>query len=548
MIREFQMSDTKQVMKLWLSGNIDAHSFVPEEYWRSHFDEVQEALLQAKVFVCDIDGNIKGFIGLMNEYIAGIFVDENCRSTGIGRQLLTYVKEKYDIELTSVGAMGISGMMHGYLVFDKEGRQLADFRTWRNTVTERSAAELSELFGFNIPQRWSIAHLDRAILNGEDHIKSIDFMTTLAGYVHWMLTGEKAIGIGEASGMFPINSETHDFDETMIKKFDSRVADKNLPWKLRDILPTVHSAGDFAGKLTEEGAKLLDPTGKLKPGIPFCPPEGDAGTGMVATNSVAQRTGNVSAGTSIFAMIVLEKPLSKVYPEIDMVTTPDGSPVAMVHCNNCTTDLDSWIGLLKETVELMSGSVDVPKLYDTFYNKALEGTPDCGGLLSYNYYSGEHTTGFEAGRPLFTKLPDSKMNLANFARAILFSTMATLKFGMNILTEKEFVRVDRLLGHGGLFKTPGVGQKLMAAVLETPVAVMSTAGEGGAWGIALLASYMKNRADGESLDSFLDSKVFGDMLGDSVAPDAEDTEGFKKYMDRYRAGLAIERAAVDNLN
>lgn len=464
------------------------------------------------------------------------------------RTLAEDVRGKYDIELTSVGAMGISGMMHGYLVFDKEGRQLADFRTWRNTVTERSAAELSELFGFNIPQRWSIAHLDRAILNGEDHIKNIDFMTTLAGYVHWMLTGEKAIGIGEASGMFPINSETHDFDETMIKKFDSRVADKNLPWKLRGILPTVHGAGDFAGKLTEEGAKLLDPTGKLKPGIPFCPPEGDAGTGMVATNSVAQRTGNVSAGTSIFAMIVLEKPLSKVYPEIDMVTTPDGSPVAMVHCNNCTTDLDSWIGLLKETVELMSGSVDVPKLYDTFYNKALEGAPDCGGLLSYNYYSGEHTTGFEAGRPLFTKLPDSKMNLANFARAILFSSMATLKFGMNILTEKEFVRVDRLLGHGGLFKTPGVGQKLMAAVLETPVAVMSTAGEGGAWGIALLASYMKNRADGESLDSFLDSKVFGDMLGDSVAPDAEDAEGFKKYMERYRAGLAIERAAVDNLN
>ena len=448
----------------------------------------------------------------------------------------------------AVSAMGISGMMHGYLVFDKEGRQLADFRTWRNTVTERSAAELSELFGFNIPQRWSIAHLDRAILNGEDHIKSIDFMTTLAGYVHWMLTGEKAIGIGEASGMFPINSETHDFDETMIKKFDSRVADKNLPWKLRDILPTVHSAGDFAVKLTEEGAKLLDPTGKLKPGIPFCPPEGDAGTGMVATNSVGQRTGNVSAGTSIFAMIVLEKPLSKVYPEIDMVTTPDGSPVAMVHCNNCTTDLDSGIGLLKETVELMSGSVDVPKLYDTFYNKALEGAPDCGGLLSYNYYSGEHTTGFEAGRSLFTKLPASKMHLANFARAILFSSMATLKFGMNILTEKEFVRVDRLLGHGGLFKTPGVGQKLMAAVLETPVVVMSTAGEGGAWGIALLASYMKNRADGESLDSFLDSKVFGDMLGDSVAPDAEDAEGFKKYMNRYRAGLAIERAAVDNLN
>ena len=372
-------------------------------------------------------------------------------------------------------------------------------------------------------------------------------MTTLSGYVHRTLTGEKVIGIGEASGMFPIDSKTLDFDEAMTEKFDSRIADKKLPWKLRDIMPRVCCAGDFAGKLTEEGAKLLDPTGRLKPGIPFCPPEGDAGTGMVATNSVAQRTGNVSAGTSIFAMVVLEKPLSKVYPEIDMVTTPDGSPVAMVHCNNCTTDLDSWIGLLKETVELMSGSVNVPKLYDTFYNSALEGAADCGGLLSYNYYSGEHTTGFEAGRPLFTKLPDSKMNLANFARAILFSSMATLKFGMNILTEKEFVRVDRLLGHGGLFKTPVVGQRLMAAVLETPVAVMSTAGEGGAWGIALLASYMKNRADGEALDSFLDSNVFGDMLGDSVSPDPDDAEGFRKYMERYKAGLAIERAAVDNL-
>ena len=463
-------------------------------------------------------------------------------------QMAADVKKQYDVEVEKLAGLGFSAMMHGYMVFDENDEILVPFRTWRNSITGPASEELTKLFNFHIPQRWSIAHLYQAILNGEDHVSNIKFQTTLEGYIHWKLTGEKVLGIGEASGMFPINSKTHDFDETMIKKFDSRVADKNLPWKLRDILPTVHSAGDFAGKLTEEGAKLLDPTGKLKPGIPFCPPEGDAGTGMVATNSVAQRTGNVSAGTSIFAMIVLEKPLSKVYPEIDMVTTPDGSPVAMVHCNNCTTDLDSWIGLLKETVALMSGSVDVPKLYDTFYNKALEGAPDCGGLLSYNYYSGEHTTGFEAGRPLFTKLPDSKMNLANFARAILFSTMATLKFGMNILTEKEFVRVDRLLGHGGLFKTPGVGQKLMAAVLETPVAVMSTAGEGGAWGIALLASYMKNRADCESLDSFLDSKVFGDMLGDSVAPDAEDAEGFKKYMNRYRAGLAIERAAVDNLN
>lgn len=457
------------------------------------------------------------------------------------------VEEKYGVELTTVGAMGVSGMMHGYLVFDSEGRQLADFRTWRNTVTERSAAELSELFGFNIPQRWSIAHLDRAILNGEEHVKDIDFMTTLAGYVHWMLTGERVIGIGEASGMFPIDSAAYDFDSVMVDKFNARIACKGYSWKLRDILPHVMTAGEPAGCLTEEGAKLLDPSGKLKAGIPFCPPEGDAGTGMVATNSVAQRTGNVSAGTSVFAMIVLEKPLSKVYPEIDMVTTPAGSPVAMVHCNNCTTDLDSWIGLLSETVTLMTGSVDVPKLYDTFYNKALEGDPDCGGLLSYNYYSGEHTTGFEAGRPLFAKLPDSNMNLANFARAILFSAMATLKFGMNILTEKELVRVDRLLGHGGLFKTPVVGQRLMAAVLETPVAVMSTAGEGGAWGIALLASYMRNKADSETLDEFLENRAFSGMIGSSVSPDPDDVEGFKAYMKRYVAGFAIERAAVDNL-
>ena len=458
------------------------------------------------------------------------------------------VKKQYDTEIETLAAIGVSAMMHGYMAFDKNEEILVPFRTWRNTNTGQAAAALSELFVYNIPLRWSISHLYQAILNNEKHVNEIHFLTTLAGYVHWQLTGEKVLGIGDASGMLPIDPATKNYSAEMVAKFDKLVAPKGYSWKLEDILPKVLNAGENAGCLTPEGVKRLDVSGNLKAGIPLCPPEGDAGTGMVATNAVKQRTGNVSAGTSSFSMIVLEKELSKPYEMIDMVTTPDGSLVAMVHCNNCTSDLDSWIGLLKETVELMSGSVDVPKLYDTFYNKALEGAPDCGGLLSYNYYSGEHTTGFEAGRPLFTKLPDSKMNLANFARAILFSTMATLKFGMNILTEKEFVRVDRLLGHGGLFKTPGVGQKLMAAVLETPVAVMSTAGEGGAWGIALLASYMKNRADGESLDSFLDSKVFGDMLGDSVAPDAEDAEGFKKYMDRYRAGLAIERAAVDNLN
>ena len=372
-------------------------------------------------------------------------------------------------------------------------------------------------------------------------------MTTLAGYVHWMLTGQKTLGIGEASGVFPIDSKTNNYNADMVDKFNKRILDKGFSWKLEDILPKVQTAGECAGFLTENGAKLLDPTGVLKAGVPLCPPEGDAGTGMVATNSVAQRTGNVSAGTSIFAMIVLEKELSKVYPEIDMVTTPSGKPVAMVHCNNCTTDLDSWISLLRETVELMSGSVNVPALYDTFYNKALEGESDCGGLLSYNYYSGEHTTGFEQGRPLFVKLPDSKMNLANFARAILFSSMSTLKLGMDILTEKESVCFDKLLGHGGLFKTKGVGQKLMSAALNIPVAVMETAGEGGAWGIALLAAYMKNKKENQPLEDFLNENVFGDMIGECVFPDKNDADGFAKYMKRYKSGLAIERAAVDNL-
>ena len=463
------------------------------------------------------------------------------------RSMSDEVMSKYGIRPETFGSMGFSGMMHGYLVFDEQGNQLAPFRTWRNTITERSAAELTELFGFNVPQRWSIAHLDRAILECEEHIGRISFMTTLAGYVHWMLTGEKTLGIGEASGVFPIDSKTNNYNADMVDKFNKRISDKGFKWELEDILPKVQTAGECAGFLTEDGAKLLDPTGVLKAGVPLCPPEGDAGTGMVATNSVAQRTGNVSAGTSIFAMIVLEKELSKVYPEIDMVTTPSGKPVAMVHCNNCTTDLDSWISLLRETVELMSGSVNVPALYDTFYNKALEGESDCGGLLSYNYYSGEHTTGFEQGRPLFVKLPDSKMNLANFARAILFSSMSTLKLGMDILTEKESVCVDKLLGHGGLFKTKGVGQKLMSAALNIPVAVMETAGEGGAWGIALLAAYMKNKKENQPLEDFLNENVFGDMIGECVFPDKNDADGFAKYMERYKSGLAIERAAVDNL-
>ena len=453
------------------------------------------------------------------------------------------VEEKYGVELTTVGAMGVSGMMHGYLVFDSEGRQLADFRTWRNTVTERSAAELSELFGFNIPQRWSIAHLDRAILNGEEHVKDIDFMTTLAGYVHWMLTGERVIGIGEASGMFPIDSAAHDFDSTMIDKFNARIACKGYSWKLRDILPHVMTAGEPAGCLTEEGAKLLDPSGKLKAGIPFCPPEGDAGTGMVATNSVAQRTGNVSAGTSVFAMIVLEKPLSKVYPEIDMVTTPAGSPVAMVHCNNCTTDLDSWIGLLSETVTLMTGSVDVPKLYDTFYNKALEGDPDCGGMLSYNYFSGEPVTGFESGAPLFVKSAESKFTLANTMRMHLYSALAALKVGMDLLLKEEQVTVDKLYGHGGFFKTKEAGQRIAAAAMNAPVSVMETAGEGGAWGIALLAAYLTEKENG-SLGEYLNKRIFAGKEGSERKPDEKDVEGFEQFMKRYRRGFEAERAAI----
>ena len=463
------------------------------------------------------------------------------------RTLAEDVRGKYDIELTSVGAMGISGMMHGYLVFDKAGRQLADFRTWRNTVTERSAAELSELFGFNIPQRWSIAHLDRAILNGEDHIKNIDFMTTLAGYVHWMLTGEKAIGIGEASGMFPINSETHDFDETMIKKFDSRVADKNLPWKLRGILPTVHGAGDFAGKLTEEGAKLLDPTGKLKPGIPFCPPEGDAGTGMVATNSVGQRTGNVSAGTSIFAMIVLEKPLSKVYPEIDMVTTPDGSPVAMVHCNNCTSDLNAWVGLFKEFSELFGMDIDMNDIYGKLYNNALTADKDCGGLVAFNLFSGEPVIGLNEGRPMFARKPDARMNLANFMRTHLYASLATLKIGCDILFKEEKVKVDTLYGHGGLFKTKGVGQSILAAAMDAPVAVMETAGEGGPWGMAVLAAYMVNKADGEPLEKYLSDRVFNGEKGIVMQPDPDDVKGFDEYINTYKAAIEAECAMVKAL-
>ena len=462
------------------------------------------------------------------------------------RKMAEDVKEKYGVTLTKVGALGFSAMMHGYMPFDKEGKLLVPFRTWRNNITGEASGKLMELFQYNIPQRWSIAHLYQAILNGEEHVKDIDYMCTLEAYVHRLLTGKRVLGIGDAAGMFPIYSTTKDYNQEMVDKFDELVAPYGFSWKLRDIMPKALVAGEDAGVLTEEGAKLLDVTGKLKAGIPMCPPEGDAGTGMVATNSVAVRTGNVSAGTSVFAMIVLEKELSRPYKEIDMVTTPSGHLVAMAHSNNCTSDLNAWVNVFKEFAEAMGMEVDMNKLFGTLYNKALEGDPDCGGLLSYCYFSGEHMTGFEEGRPLFVRSPESKFNLANFMRTNLYTCLGAMRVGLNLLFEKENVKVDRLLGHGGLFKTKGVGQQILADAVNAPVSVMATAGEGGAWGIALLASYLVNKEEGETLESFLDNKVFADQESSTLDPKPEGVAGFNAFMDSYMKGLSIERAAVES--
>ena len=457
------------------------------------------------------------------------------------------VKEKYGVAVEKLAAIGFSAMMHGYLAFDKEGNLLVPFRTWRNTITQEASEALTKVFNFHVPQRWSIAHLYQAILNGEEHVPQVDFFTTLDGYIHWQLTGEKVLGVGSASGMFPIDSTIKDYDKAMIQKFDELVAPKGFPWKLEHLLQKVLLAGDKAGVLTEEGAKKLDPTGTLQAGCPLCPPEGDAGTGMVATNSVKQRTGNVSAGTSVFAMIVLEKALKRVHEEIDMVTTPSGDAVAMVHCNNCTSDLNAWVNIFKEFAESFGIDVDMNKLFGTLYNKALEGDKDCGGLLAYNYFSGEHITGFEEGRPMFVRTPDSKFSLANFMRANLYTSLGALKVGLDILLKEEEVAIDRITGHGGLFKTKGVGQKILAAAMDATVSVMKTAGEGGAWGIALLASYMVNKDAGEALEDYLQNKVFGGDEGEKMDPDPEDVKGFDEFIKRYRAGFPIERAAVDAL-
>ena len=455
------------------------------------------------------------------------------------------VRVHYNTEITNLAAIGISAMMHGYMAF-KGNDILVPFRTWRNTNTGKAAAELSKLFNYNIPLRWSISHLYEAILDNEEHVKDIEFLTTLAGYIHWQITGQKVLGVGDASGMIPVDPKTKTYDATMVEKFDKLIEPRGFSWKLLDILPKSLNAGENAGFLTPEGANRLDVSGHLKPGIPVCPPEGDAGTGMVATNAVKQRTGNVSAGTSSFSMIVLEKELSKPYEMIDMVTTPDGSLVAMVHCNNCTSDINAWVKIFKEFQELMGMPVDMNQLYTNLFNIATKGDADCGGILSYNYVSGEPVTGLADGRPLFVRSANDKFSLANFMRAHLYGAIGVLKIGNDILLKEEKVKVDRITGHGGYFTTKGVGQKMLAAALNSPISVMETAGEGGAWGIALLAAYAVCKNKELSLADYLDQVVFAGNEGEEIKPTPEDVAGFNAYIENYKAGLAIEQAAVDN--
>jgi len=462
------------------------------------------------------------------------------------RNLCQDVRSKYGVELTAVGAIGISGMMHGYLPFDAAGNQLASFRTWRNTNTERAAKQLSEAFDFNVPIRWSVSHLYQAMLDQEAHVPSVAHITTLAGYIHWRLTGERVMGVGEASGMFPIDSRTNDYDRRMLEVFDTLAKPYGYTWRIQDLLPKVLVAGQPAGTLSEAGAKLLDPSGALRSGIPMAPPEGDAGTGMIATDSVALRTGNVSAGTSIFAMVVLERPLSRMYPEIDMVTTPAGRPVAMAHCNNCTSDWDAWAKVLKETASLFGANPSTPELYDKLYEKSLEGAADCAGVLTYNYLSGEPVTGLSEGRPMVVRRPDAQFSLANFLRASLYSTLASLRVGMEILFN-EGAELDRLMGHGGLFKTDYVGQKYMADAMGIPVSVMATAGEGGPFGMAVLAGYLIWKQADESLDEYLASRVFAGADVKTVAPDEAGMAGFQTFLKTYICGLAAEKAAVESI-
>ncbi|MBO4398553.1 MAG: FGGY-family carbohydrate kinase [Lachnospiraceae bacterium] len=497
-----------------------------------------------KAVVIDANGKVlaQGGHGWENRYENGVWTysEEDIRNglRSCYSDLTANVKKEYGIEITGFATIGISAMMHGYLAFDAAGNLLAPFRTWRNTITEDAASVLTKAFDFNIPQRWSIAHLYQAMRNGEAHVSQISHFTTLAGWVHEWLTGEKVLGVGDASGMFPIDSSTGNYDARMLDIFDELPEAKKVSWKLRDILPKVLSAGEAAGVLTEEGAKLLDPSGKLKAGIPLCPPEGDAGTGMVATNSVGLRTGNISAGTSVFAMVVLEKPLSKVYPEIDLVTTPDGAAVAMVHCNNCTSDINAWVNLFGEFGKLMGYDIPMGDLFTKLYSCALSGEPDCGGLLSYNFLSGEPVVGVADSKLAVLRTAESRFTLPNFMRMHMYSALGALKVGLDLLLKKEGVKVDKMLGHGGYFKTPVVGQRFAAAAVGAPVSVMETAGEGGAWGIGILAAYMLARSDGAgTLQEYLDGVIFADIKAVSLAPDAEDAAGFEKFMTAFRNGL-----------
>ena len=451
------------------------------------------------------------------------------------------VETKFGQKLRRVAAIGISGMMHGYLVFDKDGNQLAPFRTWRNTITGPAAEELTELFKFNIPQRWSIAHLYQAILNEESHIGDIARLTTLSGYIHYLLTGVWATGVGEASGMFPYDEEKKAFDPVRVAQFNELIQD--LPWTLEQIMPTIYQADMQAGCLTEAGAALLDESGTLEAGIPLCPPEGDAGTGMVATNAVAPRTGSVSAGTSSFALLVLEKPMKGYYPEIDVACTPAGKTVAMAHTNTCTSEIDAWVNLIADAARTMGWPVDMNTLYSTLFHKALEGDTDCDGIISFNYFAGETMSGTETGRPMVVRLPESKMTIANFMRSQLYGAIATLKLGMDMLSEKEQVETDRLMGHGGFFKTPGVGQQILADALNVPITTMETAGEGGPWGMALLAAYMQRHNPGETLEDYLQNQVFANAKGSRIEPDPNGVAGFERYMVRYKAALDAQKAA-----
>jgi len=469
-------------------------------------------------------------------------IDGICRCF---EDLADRVENRYGVPLTRVAAAGISAMMHGYIAVDAKGELLVPFRTWRNTTTAAAAEELTALLNWPIPLRWSIAHLYQAILDGEEHVPRIARITTLAGYLHWRLTGEWKIGIGDASGMFPVDPDTGDYDRAKLAIFDAQVEDRAFPWRLGDLLPDIVPVGECAGRLTPEAATLLDASARLEPGFPLCPPEGDAGTGMVVTNSVRPRSGNVSAGTSVFAMLVLDRKLSQVYPEIDLVLTPDGNLAGMAHSNNCTSDLNAWMALLAESARALGADFSDSELFGHLLPLALEGDADAGGLLSYGYVSGEHLTGFAEGRPLFMRRPGAELTLANFIRAHLFAALGALRTGLDVLTENEGVTVDELCGHGGFFKTPEVGQRIMAAATKTPVSVPEGAGEGGAWGMALLAAYSVRQDRDTGLADYLDAMI-GDSIGAALPPTAADVEGFERYFERYKAGLPIEAAAVQH--